>query len=343
MADTKWEQTDYLAKSLMDNPAKWGFFQAVRMLDCLSYSKDAKIKRTGASDTLKDEGIRFKQKPSLGFHEAEIAKYKPADSQQDLPATVYSNFLGLWGANAPLPLVFTEYAFERAKHHDDNSMINFMDIFHHRILALFYRAWSQNQPIITADREDDDFKRYLASMIGAGVFLDKKSSSPVSLNAKVYNAGHLLSYTPNISNISSILSGHFKTKADIKPFMAKSIRIDKKERFYIGKDKKNGSLGKNIIIGKHFNSCMQKFRVILGPMSFGKYKKLLPGTNGYKQLINWVKYYTAGRYNFDIQLIPNKHEIPMVLLSRTARLGHTCWLRSKPSIDINNNVIVGGV
>ena len=61
---------------------------------------------------------------------------------------------GLLGPNGPLPLHLTEYARERLRHAGDPTLSRFLDIFHHRFLALFYRAWAQAQPHVNRDRPE---------------------------------------------------------------------------------------------------------------------------------------------------------------------------------------------
>ena len=329
--------TSFIEESLQDNPLRWGFFQAVRNLDCFYYSKDKNYKRTGDSDTLRgEEAVRFKQKPFLGFKDAEIDEYSAGSE----PPSVYVNFFGLWGYNSPLPSAFTEYAFNRNKHYDDNSLTNFVDIFHHRMLSLFYKAWSINQQTVNADREqDDNFKKYLASIIGLGVFLTAKNESPVSIYSRIYFSGHML-YTPNISNLTAILSDYFKTKAEVEPFMVEKVNIPVEDRFYLGRKSESGMLGKNIIIGERFISCAMKFRVILGPMKLVNYMQMFPGKHAYFQLVSWVKYYIVGRFIFDIQLILEYSEIPVMSLGKTCYLGYTLWLRSSPAIRVDNKVVI---
>ncbi len=72
---------------------------------------------------------------------------------------------GLLGPNGPLPLHITEYARERLRHANDPTLSRFLDLFHHRFLTLFYRAWAQAQPHVNRDRpRDDRFAVYVGSL-----------------------------------------------------------------------------------------------------------------------------------------------------------------------------------
>ena len=85
------------------------------------------------------------------------------------PPRLTQRFFGLLGPNGPLPLHLTDYARERVLHHGDPTLARFFDVFHHRMLALFYRAWAQAQPTASLDRPyDDRFADFVGSLIGIG-------------------------------------------------------------------------------------------------------------------------------------------------------------------------------
>ena len=51
----------------------------------------------------------------------------------------------------------------------DDAFPRFLDLFNHRFLQLFFRAWADARPIAQHDRpEDDRFVAYIGSMIGIG-------------------------------------------------------------------------------------------------------------------------------------------------------------------------------
>jgi type VI secretion system protein ImpH len=68
-----------------------------------------------------------------------------------------------------MPLHFTEYVRERLRYRGDATTARFLDLFHHRLLALFYRAWAQAQPTVQHDRpQEDRFAAWLGSTCGLG-------------------------------------------------------------------------------------------------------------------------------------------------------------------------------
>jgi type VI secretion system protein ImpH len=76
------------------------------------------------------------------------------------PPRIEVRFFGLFGPNGPLPLHLTEYARNRALHNADPTLVRFADIFHHRLLLLFYRAWAQAQPVVGVTGRATTFCRH---------------------------------------------------------------------------------------------------------------------------------------------------------------------------------------
>ncbi len=66
--------------------------------------------------------------------------------------------------------------------HGDPTLSRFLDIFHHRFIALFYRAWAQAQPHVNHDRpKDDRFTGYVGAFIGlAPATVRDRDACPIS-------------------------------------------------------------------------------------------------------------------------------------------------------------------
>ncbi|KMZ12647.1 putative protein ImpH/VasB [Candidatus Burkholderia humilis] len=113
------------------------------------------------------EPIRIGQQPSLAFAPASVADARTNDGER--PRLSILGF-GLFGPNGALPLHLTEFIRNRVRNHNDPVLNAFIDLFHHRLTLLFYRAWAQAQPTVNADREDDSaFDRYVASLTHLGL------------------------------------------------------------------------------------------------------------------------------------------------------------------------------
>ena len=102
--------------------------------------------------------------PSLAFAPSTLATATAPSEGAKPRVSIYS--FGLFGPNGPLPLHLTEFARDRARNHDDPALTAFADLFHHRLILLFYRAWADAQPTVSLDRgHGGAVRRYIASLI----------------------------------------------------------------------------------------------------------------------------------------------------------------------------------
>jgi type VI secretion system protein ImpH len=72
----------------------------------------------------------------------------PASQIQELefrehaPPEMTVNFMGLTGPSGALPYTYSELMLERIRA-KDHGLAAFFDIFNHRAISLFYRAWQK--------------------------------------------------------------------------------------------------------------------------------------------------------------------------------------------------------
>lgn len=152
-----------LCRALAEQPYRFDFFQALRRIECLH----AELPRIGSALKPRDEPLRLGQSAELSFAPAAIATFTLSDGGGAPRMAV--RFFGLLGPNGPLPLHLTEYVRERELHEGDKTLVRFLDIFHHRLLTLFYRAWAQAQPVVNLDRpRQDRFALYIGAGFGIG-------------------------------------------------------------------------------------------------------------------------------------------------------------------------------
>ena len=178
-----------LAEALEEAPYRFDFFQVVRYLERVNKDKP----RIGRSARPVDDAIRFGQDPSLGFAPSAVASYTPAKNGR--PAKLNGHFFGLLGPNGPLPTHLTEYAYGRLHNDHDDTFAAFLDVFHHRMISLFYRAWANSRPAVSFDRPDADwFGAQLGAVLGIGMeSLRNRDAMPDA--AKLHYAGLLACQT----------------------------------------------------------------------------------------------------------------------------------------------------
>lgn len=317
------ESTLALLNSIKEAPYRYGFFQAVRRVECAYPDKPL----IGQSLRPKDDPVRFLQPPSLSFAPATLSEFTLGEKGR--PPKMGINFLGLFGPQGPLPLHLTEYAYDRKLNSGDKTFAAFADIFHHRMISLYYRAWANTQPTVSYDRPQADlFSVYVSSLIGIGV-PSLRNRDELHDRVKLYYAGLLSAQTKNATNLQYMLSSFFDMDVKIEQFIGQWMDLPKECRLLLGSDRETGCLGVNAALGSKAWESQQKFRIVLGPLSKKDYLRMLPGGASLKRMQTMVRNYAGEEFDWDVQLIMKKEAMPAFRLGVKGNLGWTSRVWSK--------------
>lgn len=312
-----------LLERLEQQPAAFDFHGALRQLEC-AYGD---LPRIGQARRPVDEALRFGQPPSLAFEPAMLAGLQRGGAGQAPRLQV--NLFGMLGANGPLPVHLTEYIRDRQRNHSDPTLVRFCDIFHHRMISLFYRAWASAQPAVSLDRPTDNrFANYVASLIGLGMpsLHGRDAASDI---AKLHHAGRLSPQNRNAGGLGALLSDFFQVPVQVQAFVGHWMVLpaDGIARLRSGPDAE--VLGMTTVLGKKVWNAQHKFRLIIGPLDLAQAHSLLPGEPGMQRLEAWVRQYAGLTLAWDVNLILRKEQVPGLRLGHDARLGWSTWLSSK--------------
>ncbi len=323
-----------LLRFLEETPYHGSFYHTLRALECLHADKP----RLGRSARIADDPIRLAQEPSLEFAPASLASFKAGKNGRPWRLSVY--FFGLLGPNGPLPLHLTEYARERLRNHRDPTFARFLDIFHHRMLCLFYRAWAESQPTVSFDRPDSDrFGVYVGSLFGVGMPSLRDRDAMPDL-AKLHFAGRLACQTRNAEGLLAMLRGFLRLPVEIQEFIGQWFDLPEDCQCRLVSSPDNAILGQTSTIGSRYWDCQQKFRITVGPVSYPDYRRLLPGGRTLQRLTALVKNYLGLQLAWDLNLVLRKQEVPPTVLGRQGELGWTTWLATGPFAEDADDLLL---
>lgn len=321
------QTSDTLAffKALEEQPYNFDFFQVLRQIECLYPDKP----RIGQALRPIDEPVRLGQTPALTFSPGAVSAFVRGHDSQ-VPR-VEVNFFGLLGPNGPLPLHLTEYARERLMHSGDASFARFLDVLHHRFLALFYRAWAQAQPTVNLDRPTEDrFAQYIGTLFGlSGKRL--RGRDDVEDYAKLFYVNALTRQVRNRDGLTAILRGYFAVPVRIEEFVGHWMDLAQRDRARLGEKTESVALGRATILGARIWDRQSKIRIWLGPLSLAQYEDFLPGCVALKRLVVWLRQYLCFELGWDVRLVLRSSEIPKLRLGNYGRLGLTTWLGKLPA------------
>lgn len=316
-----------LAGMLRSTPWNFEFFQAVRLLERIHPDREP----VGYFSVPSSEVVKFRAHASTVFPASEIQSLRDADDAQ---ADVEVNFMGLFGPQGVLPLYYTELIAERARVRD-TALIDFFNIFNHRMISLFYRAWEKYRFPVSYERGDrDQVGARLLDFIGLGT-PGLQNRQKVADDALMFYSG-LLSQQPRCAaNLEALLADYFSAPVEVEQFVGAWYKLDESTQFCMadGTDVSE-QLGFGAVVGDEVWDTQGRVRVRIGPLRMQRYLDFLPSGSAYAPLQAMVEFYAGNEVDFELQLILDRRDVPVCELGadgETApRLGWLTWARTKP-------------
>jgi len=334
------ETEDALVALLKTEPFRVKFFKAVRLLRRLLPER----KPVGHFVPPKAEVVRFVANPSLGFPASEIQSVEwPDDS--GAPVRMMVNFMGLAAPNGVLPEPYVELIIERSQKkvgkdrngndRFDNGFRDFLDIFNHRLISLFYRVWEKHHFYVRyEENEADQLTPLLMSFIGLGTkgLLDRQV---VSDQALAYYAG-LLSQRPRSAQaLQQILEDYFEVPIEVQQFVGRWIRLPLRDQTqFEDAESMHVQLAFGAVAGDEIWDQQSMVRIKVGPLSLSQYLDFLPTPQGraYPALKSLLKFYSNDQLDFQVQLVLQEKETPSLRLTGepggSALLGWVTWIKN---------------
>lgn len=311
-----------LLESIAKQPGAYTMFSALRRIEC-AYRHKARLAE-GTHPT--DEPVRLCQEPTLAFAPTALAG---VDWEGPAPR-VQTRFLGLLGPFGPMPTHLTEYVFERKRNRGDPTFARFLDIFHHRILSLYYRAYANSEPTVNYDRPASDrFAVYVASLVGMGMpsFL-RRDEMPD--HVQFFFAGRYAAHARNADGLAAIIHSFFGVETKVQQFVGQWVEVPVSSRWRLGGPGTGSPLGKRTALGRRAWVCQSKFRVVVGPLNHKQFTHFLPGAASLWRMSALVRSYTGDALDWDVKLILAEDAGRPWRLGQRMGLGRTTWLGRRP-------------
>jgi type VI secretion system protein ImpH len=240
---------------------------------------------------------------------------------------------------------------QRLRHSGDPTLSRFLDLFHHRFLALLYRAWAQAQPHVNRDRVDQDhYLTYVGAFIGIAPGPLRHRDTVPDL-AKLFHVGTLVRQVRDADGLAAIIRHFFRVPARIEQFVGHWLVLAPRDRTYLRPY--GQTLGTGVVIGARVWDRQSKFRIHLGPLTLKQYEEFLPVTRAgasdadrrgtsLRKLVDWVRFYLCFELDWDVRLHLKREEVPALKLGTQGRLGWTTWLGTRTSASDAGDVYLDG-
>lgn len=312
-------------EELRREPWNFQFFQMVRLLERLGSGKPV-----GRFDNPAEEAVRFSTNPALMFPPSEIHSLDwPGSGQPRLTV----NIMGLTGQLGVLPLPYTEWINDRVRA-KDRTLQDFFDLFHHRLLALFYQAWEKYRFPVAYERDRNDrFTRYLLAFLGLGTHGLRRRLSVPDEGAAFYTA-LLALQTRSATALRQIIHDYFGVPVEIEQFVGIWRPIPQSDQTRTGDEREySEQLALGAIAGDEVWDQQSTVRIVLGPLTLSQYLDFLPNGSAYKPLCDLIEFFSRREFDFELQLVLRRDETPGMVLQEESggfMLGWTSWLKNAP-------------
>lgn len=324
MAPYGWGNRTTVAEGLFEEGHRFTFFQVMRILerlypDRIPLAEDVEPER---------EVARIRCEIAPGFAAGDVQTVRGEDPGE--PAEVRVNFMGLAGPNAPLPTSFSEVVYDRAIRGDTGPR-DFLDLFNHRMVSLFYRARKKYRPPLDHEPPHQGrVARTLFSFLGLG--------TPALRHRLRVEDRSLLPYTGlflgnrSMIGLERLVAHHFGFAVRVDPFHGAWHTLEEHQltRIGLGRRGRNHTLGIDTVLGGRVWEQRVAFELRCGPMTLRQLLGVLPTARGHGDMVDLVSFYAGDELDFHLRYELRREEIPPLRLGRAsdARLGWSTRLES---------------
>lgn len=302
---------------------RYSFYRLVYLLERVH----AKAPPVGGTGPAVDERVRLRADPSLTFSSSDISDIEHVKYPDGVERTrVTNSFMGLYGAVSPLPTYYVEQIALNDYQGGPQPIREFLDVFHHRLMSLLYRAWAKYRfSMMYRKRGADPFTRRMFCAVGVDGFRD--AASPLDRFLMLRYAPMLATKSRSARGLDVVLNDLFGGMGvAIEQFIGHWTLIEKPLRNKLGV--MNHQLGESLTIGRYVYDGTGRFKIVLGPLGYDEYLSFLPGGSNRPILKSVVSTFTRGQQDVILELHVKTDDAPRFQLGspRSATLKRTAWL-----------------
>lgn len=324
---------------LRAEPRAFGFFQAVRLL-YTAHGFDAR------GSAARPGPVRFTTPASLSFPASELESLQADDTGL---WQMCVQFLGLTGPSGVLPRHYTELVIARGQRRD-RVIRDFFDLFNHRLLALFWRAWAKYRPDIGSEFGFRNSPlRFIHHLVGLGTpalqarLAHTAGAAAVQARlpdaATAYFAG-LISQRPHGAGaLSQVVGDATGAPVAVEGCLGTWQRVPHVDRTRLARVA--AGLGAGCQLGARYWDRQTTLQLRVGPLDRARFRALLPravsgprtGQSLLADVVELARFLTGLALDLRIRLALRADAVPPLALGERGldrpQLGWNTWLAGR--------------
>ena len=332
-------------------PGKFDFFQAVRLLERLAATDGHAA--VGGDTAPEQEAVHFRVLPALRFPAGPVSKAAPAGDgppeagggrganlREVSPPELTVTFGGLTGPDGILPQHYTALLIGRSRL-KDNTLRDWLDMFHHRLLSLLTRAWEKNRWAAVVDRQraegatrEDAATRAGFAVAGFGTG-GLRARLKLPGDVPVFYAGLLARQPRTATGLEQMLGEFFGWPVAVEQYAGQWLYLDAENKAELPRETRPGlncTLGRDVVIGRRVWDVQSNVRVVVGPVDASAFRSLLPGGHARGPLCEMTRLYLGLEYDAEVRVVLEPDAVPVTALDydeyNGPRLGWNTWVRT---------------
>jgi type VI secretion system protein ImpH len=345
-----------LSNKLLREPHRFDFFQAVRLLERI-LNEDARQRGqaprrpVGRDRPADQEVVRFRTLASLSFPAGAVSQIRLPSPEAEpngepLRPDMVVACMGLTGPQGVLPHHYTALLLRRIRA-KDFALRDFLDLFNHRLLSLFYRAWEKYRlpfayerwGLDPGDQEEDLATRGLFALVGLGT-KGLRRRLAIDDQAFLYYSGHFAHHPRSAISLESLLQDYFEVPITVQQLQGQWLLLQPNEQALMPNQANpqglNNQMGHGVVVGERVWDVQSKFRLRVGPLTYAQFRRLMPSGDGLEPLCQMTRLYVGPELDFDVQTILMANETPRCQLQTQGEdrssLGWNTWMRSQKMV-----------
>lgn len=359
MSTPKRRRNPGVIQQLLDEPHRFGFFQAVRLLERWYVQRNPAMR---VGDVLPSY-LRFRNSLSLSFPPGEIAvltgvdkegvRLIPPFSYDEAPLSFHIDllekieitpaFFGLLGSQGVLPLIYTETIAGREYGERDFAAREFLDIFTNRATALFYSAWKKYRlPFRSERNRSSHYMPPLLALAGLGNAAlrnrltgekEDGANTVVDTAAGVFDES-IAFYASAVGHrpvsavyLQQVLSDYFKVDITIEQFVGKWFTLPVEQRTVFGG--LNVRLGATAMVGARIWQRDLRMCIRIGALRKNEFTAFLPGGKKAHALEMLLTLLAGVTLEYEVRLILRKDDVVTTALGRGNQLGLSTFMNTR--------------